>query len=95
MSAVEPSLEADVRDVSPEMLEGFDAIVHLAALSNDPLGDLDPATDVRDQSRRDDRTRSRREGRRCRAGSCSRRPAACTARPTPTSSSPRLRRSGR
>lgn len=33
---------ADVRDVSPADLEGLDAIVHLAALSNDPLGDLDP-----------------------------------------------------
>ena len=33
---------ADVRDVTPEDLQGFDAIVHLAALSNDPLGDLRP-----------------------------------------------------
>jgi len=32
---------ADVRDVKPADLEGLDAIVHLAALSNDPLGDLD------------------------------------------------------
>ncbi len=32
----------DVRDVTADELEGFDAIVHLAALSNDPLGDLDP-----------------------------------------------------
>lgn len=32
---------ADVRDVRPQDLEPFDAIVHLAALSNDPLGDLD------------------------------------------------------
>lgn len=30
----------DVRDVTAERLEGFDAVVHLAALSNDPLGDL-------------------------------------------------------
>ena len=37
-----PGLLADVRDVTPAQLEGFDAIVHLAALSNDPLGDLDP-----------------------------------------------------
>jgi nucleoside-diphosphate-sugar epimerase len=35
-------LTADVRDITPAELEGFDAIVHLAALSNDPLGDLDP-----------------------------------------------------
>jgi nucleoside-diphosphate-sugar epimerase len=32
---------ADVRDVTADDLTGFDAIVHLAALSNDPLGDLD------------------------------------------------------
>lgn len=32
----------DVRDVEEEHLEGMDAVVHLAALSNDPLGDLDP-----------------------------------------------------
>jgi nucleoside-diphosphate-sugar epimerase len=38
-----PSLSVDVRDVEPSQLEGFDAVVHLAALSNDPLGDLDPA----------------------------------------------------
>ena len=31
---------ADVRDVGPDDLEGVDAVVHLAALSNDPLGDL-------------------------------------------------------
>ena len=33
----------DVRDVGAEHLAGFDAVVHLANLSNDPLGDLDPA----------------------------------------------------
>jgi nucleoside-diphosphate-sugar epimerase len=32
----------DVRTVEPEDLRGFDAVVHLAALSNDPLGDLNP-----------------------------------------------------
>ena len=36
----EPRLTADVRDVTATELDGFDAIVHLAALSNDPLGDL-------------------------------------------------------
>jgi nucleoside-diphosphate-sugar epimerase len=35
-------LRLDVRDIQPEHLEGFDAVVHLAALSNDPLGDLNP-----------------------------------------------------
>jgi nucleoside-diphosphate-sugar epimerase len=28
----------DVRDITPELLEGVDAIVHLAAISNDPMG---------------------------------------------------------
>jgi nucleoside-diphosphate-sugar epimerase len=37
-----PSIDKDVRDVVPEDLKGFDAIVHLAALSNDPLGNLNP-----------------------------------------------------
>ena len=32
----------DVRDVQLDDLLGFDAVIHLAALSNDPLGDLDP-----------------------------------------------------
>ncbi len=32
----------DVRDVQKEHLEGVDAILHLAGLSNDPLGDLNP-----------------------------------------------------
>ncbi len=31
----------DLRDLTREDLEGFDAVVHLAALSNDPLGNLD------------------------------------------------------
>ena len=39
-----PSLDVDIRDVGPQHLEGFDAVVHLAALSNDPLGDLRPQT---------------------------------------------------
>jgi nucleoside-diphosphate-sugar epimerase len=36
------SLKMDLRDVEARDLEGFEAIVHLAALSNDPLGDLNP-----------------------------------------------------
>ena len=34
--------QADVRDLGPKDLQGFDAVVHLAALSNDPLGAFDP-----------------------------------------------------
>jgi nucleoside-diphosphate-sugar epimerase len=36
-----PESNLDVRDLTPRDLEGFDAVVHLAALSNDPLGALD------------------------------------------------------
>lgn len=32
----------DIRDLQPKHLEGFDVVIHLAALSNDPLGDLNP-----------------------------------------------------
>ena len=32
----------DVRDVEVRHLEGFDAVLHLAAVSNDPVGDLNP-----------------------------------------------------
>jgi nucleoside-diphosphate-sugar epimerase len=35
-----PNLNVDLRDVTVEHLEGFDAVAHLGALSNDPLGDL-------------------------------------------------------
>jgi nucleoside-diphosphate-sugar epimerase len=40
---VVPALRVDVRDVARADLEGFDAVIHLAALSNDPVGDLDPS----------------------------------------------------
>lgn len=40
--AAVPSIRKDVRDVTARDLEGFDAVIHLAALSNDPLSDLDP-----------------------------------------------------
>src|SRR5687768_9558667 len=38
-----PALARGVRDVVPSELEPFDAVVHLAALSNDPLEDLNSA----------------------------------------------------
>ena len=38
-----PTLRKDVRDVVAEDLAGFDAVLHLAALSNDPLGNLRPS----------------------------------------------------
>lgn len=37
-----PFVEKDVRDVEMSDIRGYDAICHLAALSNDPLGNLDP-----------------------------------------------------
>ncbi|MGE0600057.1 MAG: NAD-dependent epimerase/dehydratase family protein [Dehalococcoidia bacterium] len=37
-----PNIEKDVRDATIEDVSGFDAVIHLAGLSNDPLGDLDP-----------------------------------------------------
>lgn len=37
-----PSIRKDVRDVEWNDLKGFDAVLHLAGLSNDPLGDLNP-----------------------------------------------------
>jgi nucleoside-diphosphate-sugar epimerase len=37
-----PTLAVDLRDVTVEQLQGFDAVVHMAALSNDPLGSLAP-----------------------------------------------------
>ena len=37
-----PELKKDVRDVELRDLEGFEAVLHLAGLSNDPLGNLNP-----------------------------------------------------
>jgi nucleoside-diphosphate-sugar epimerase len=36
------TISMDVRDVTAEQLEGFDAVMHLSAISNDPIGDLNP-----------------------------------------------------
>ncbi len=36
-----PEIRKDIRDLTKSDLEGFNAVVHLAALSNDPLGNLD------------------------------------------------------
>jgi len=38
-----PGHRKDIRDATPEDVAGFDAVIHLAALSNDPLGDVNPA----------------------------------------------------
>ncbi len=36
------TVRADLRDVQATALAGFDAVMHLAALSNDPLGNVNP-----------------------------------------------------
>jgi nucleoside-diphosphate-sugar epimerase len=36
-----PALHKDIRDLTAADFEGFDAVIHLAALSNDPIGNLD------------------------------------------------------
>jgi nucleoside-diphosphate-sugar epimerase len=38
-----PIVGRDVRDVRGDALRGFDAVIHLAALSNDPIGNVHPA----------------------------------------------------
>lgn len=41
------TLKKDIRDVTADDLEGIDAVIHLAAVSNDPVGNLDAtATDA-------------------------------------------------
>jgi nucleoside-diphosphate-sugar epimerase len=37
-----PTIRKDVRDVERRDLDGIDAVIHLAGLSNDPLGNLNP-----------------------------------------------------
>src|SRR5262249_26289512 len=39
-----PTIRKDIRDLERSDLAGFDAVVHLAALSNDPLSDLNRDT---------------------------------------------------
>jgi nucleoside-diphosphate-sugar epimerase len=37
-----PEIGKDLREISKEDLDGFDAVLHFAALSNDPVSNLDP-----------------------------------------------------
>lgn len=41
-SQADVELWMDIRDLRPEHFDGIDAVVHLAGISNDPLGDLNP-----------------------------------------------------
>ena len=37
------TINCDIRDATVDMFRGFDAVIHLAGLSNDPLGDFNPS----------------------------------------------------
>jgi nucleoside-diphosphate-sugar epimerase len=47
-----PGFRKDIRDLAPEDVTGFDAVIHLAGLSNDPLGDYKPqlTEDINDKA---------------------------------------------
>lgn len=46
------SIRKDTRDIEEKDIEGFDAIIHLAGLSNDPMGDFRPmiTEEINDQA---------------------------------------------
>lgn len=39
---VDREIRGDIRDLTADDLRGYDCVMHLAAISNDPMGDLDP-----------------------------------------------------
>jgi len=47
-----PGIDKDIRDLEPADLDGFDAVIHLAALSNDPIGNLNEGwtAEINDQA---------------------------------------------
>ena len=61
-------------------LKGIDAVIHLAALSNDPLGDLNPGIDLQHQSSRQRAPGRSSPSRPASSASCSPPRAATTAR---------------
>jgi nucleoside-diphosphate-sugar epimerase len=42
IARVDQELRVDIRDALPEHFAGIDAVIHLAGISNDPIGDLNP-----------------------------------------------------
>src|SRR6476620_10020567 len=42
VGALPRTLLKDLRRIDPADLEGFDCVIHLAELSNDPLGEMQP-----------------------------------------------------
>ena len=42
-----PTYRMDIRDITAQELAGVDAVIHLAGLSNDPLGEFDPGLTAR------------------------------------------------
>jgi nucleoside-diphosphate-sugar epimerase len=58
------TIRKDIRDITEDDLRGFDAIAHLAGLSNDPLGDLNPSltSDINHQASVQLAERARRAG---------------------------------
>ena len=42
LAGADREIRRDIRQLTTRELEGFDCVMHLAAISNDPMGDLDP-----------------------------------------------------
>jgi nucleoside-diphosphate-sugar epimerase len=74
-AAVSRQIVKDMRDVDRDDVEGCDAVVHLAALSNDPTGDLNPglteAINLRSSQRLAELAKAGRVSRFLFASSCS------------------------
>ena len=89
------SRTGDVRAAEPSDLAGFDAVVHLAAISNDPVGHLNPEATYSVNADWGGAHGAGGERQRASRGSCSRPRARCTGRPARAPPSPRRARSTR
>ncbi len=78
------TLAKDIRLVDEADLDGVDAIVHMAELSNDPVGQLNPRDHVRDQPQGIACTWRAREAQSESSASSTPRRAACTGSPRTT-----------